>query len=284
MDTYYIDGKFIDDEAATVPVKDLIVLRGYGVFDFLITYNRRPFRLKQHVQRLENSAKQIGLGLRHSADQICAIVEETVRKNKHHEESNIRIVYSGGVSLDGVTPEGNGILVVMVTPKQETPKWWYTEGAKIITVDIERFIPLAKSTNYLTAVHALGQAKRQNAIEAIYVDRNRRIREGTTSNFFFFKDNKLVTPQKDILPGVTRSVVLELAKGHFEIELRDIDFSELVSMQEVFIASSNKEVVPVAKVGEMTVGDGRPGANTQKIMQLFGDYTKAFGQGSISNG
>ena len=108
--------------------KILSFSRGYGVFDFLITYNRRPFRLKQHVQRLENSAKQIGLGLRHSVAQICAIVEETVRKNTHHAESNIRIVYSGGVSLDGVTPEGNGILAVMVTPKQATPKWWYTEG------------------------------------------------------------------------------------------------------------------------------------------------------------
>jgi branched-chain amino acid aminotransferase len=281
MDTYYVDGEFVSDQAATVSVKDIIVLRGYGVFDFMITYNHRPFRLRQHVQRLESSARQIGLALRHSTDEICAIVEETVQKNSHHEESNIRIVCTGGVSSDGVTPEGNGILMVMVTPKLELPRWWYTKGAKIITVDIERFMPMVKSTNYLTAVYALGRAKKENAIEAIYVDRSHRILEGTTSSFFFFKGDKLITPESDILPGVTRSVVLELAKAQFDIEFRTIDRSELDAMDEVFISSSNKEVVPIVTVDALTVGNGRPGGNTAKVMQLFRDYTEAYGRGKM---
>jgi branched-chain amino acid aminotransferase len=269
MDTYYIDGMFVDDETAAVSVKDIIVLRGYGVFDFMITYNRRPFRLKQHVQRLQNSANEIGLKLRHSAAQICAIVEETVQKNNHHEESNVRIVYSGGVSSDGVTPEGNGILMVLVTPRHELPRWWYTEGAKIITVDMERYMPLAKSTNYLSAVYALEQARKQDAIESIYVDRDGRVLEGTTSSIFFFKNGTLITPDDNILPGVTRSVVLDLVKGEFEVELRDIKGSELDTMDEVFLTASNKEVVPVVKVNGLTIGDGRPGRKTQVVMQRF---------------
>ncbi len=279
MDTFYIDGQFIDDESAAVSVKDIVVLRGYGVFDFMITYNRRPFHLIQHVQRLENSAKEIGLALNHDVDQICSIVEETVLKNDHHEESNVRIVYSGGVSSDGVTPEGNGILMVMVTPRHALPKWWYTEGAKIITVDMERYMPLAKSTNYLSAVYALEQAKQHNAIESIYVDRHRRILEGTTSSIFFVKGDTIITPHRDILPGITRSVVLDLVKGAFEIELRDIDIEELESMDEVFITASNKEVVPIIQVNALTVGNGQPGKHTRRVMQLFGDYTEAFGQG-----
>ena len=110
MDIYYIDGEFVTEDKAVISAKDLTVLRGFGVFDFLITYNKRPFYLKEHVQRLENSADKIGLKLNHTNEEICAIVEETVRRNTHHDESNIRIVYTGGVSSDGVTPEGNGIV------------------------------------------------------------------------------------------------------------------------------------------------------------------------------
>jgi branched-chain amino acid aminotransferase len=278
-DTYYITDRFVHDDESFVSVKDIIVLRGFGVFDFLITYNRRPFHLKEHVQRLENSAAGIGLELRHTNAEICGIVEETVRRNPHHQESGIRIVYSGGVSSDGVTPEGNGILMVMVTPKLELPQGWYTQGAKIITVDMERFLPGAKSTNYLSAVYAQQQAKKQGAIEAMYVDRHGRILEGTTTNVFFFHNTRLVTPHRDILPGITRSVVLKLAGEHFEVEDRDVHLSELPHMDEVFITASNKEVVPVVMVNDLQVGNGRPGRDTQSVMRLFRDYTSAYGQG-----
>ncbi len=281
MDIYYIDGKFVTDDKAVISVKELTVLRGFGVFDFLITYNKRPFYLKEHVQRLENSAKKIGLRLNHTNSEICSIVEETIHRNTHHDESNIRIVYTGGISSDGVTPEGNGILMVMVTPKLDLPDWWYTDGAKIITLDIERFIPGAKSTNYLTAVWALQLAHQQDAIESIYVDRNNLMREGTTTNFYFFKGNRLITTQTDILPGITRSVVLELVKGHFEVELKDIAKSELNTMEEVFISASNKEIVPIIQINNTPIGNGRPGANTRKVMQLFKDYTTAYGLGKV---
>lgn len=278
MDTYYINGEFVAEDKAVVSVRDLAVLRGFGVFDFLITYNRRPFHLKAHVQRLENSASKIGLKLNHSCDEICDIVVQTLDRNTHHKESNIRIVYTGGISSDGVTPEGNGILMVMVTPKLELPGWWYAKGAKIITLDIERFIPGAKSTNYLTAVWALQQAHQQNAIESIYVDRKNRFLEGTTTNVYFFKNNTLITPDSNILPGITRSVVLDLVKDHFKVELRDVNRNELSAMEEVFISASNKEIVPVIQVNDTHIGDGTPGAGTRKVMQLFKDYTTAYGR------
>jgi branched-chain amino acid aminotransferase len=281
MDTYYIDGQFVDDEKAFICAKDIVVLRGFGVFDFLITYNKRPFYLKEHVERLENSAKYIGLELKHTNARICEVVEETVKKNTHHKESNIRIVYTGGVSSDGVTPEGEGILMVMVTTKHLLPQWWYTDGVKVVTVDMERFIPGAKSTNYLSAVFAQQQAKKQDGVEAIYIDRHNRILEGTTTNFFFFRDGKLVTPGQDLLPGITRNVILKLAQNHFEVETRDVDSSELQGMDEVFITASNKEVVPVVKVNDLQIGNGRVGKNTLKIIRLFREYTTAYGEGKI---
>ncbi len=279
MDTYYIDGKFLSDDRSLISVKDIVVLRGFGVFDFLITYNKRPFHLEEHVQRLENSAKCIGLEINHTNSEICEIVQETVNRNHHHMESGIRIVYTGGISSDGLNPEGRGILMVMVTPKLELAPRWYTDGAKIITVGVERFLPSAKSTCYLSAVHAVQQARKQKAIEAVYVDRNNRILEGTTTNFFFFKKNKLVTSHRDILPGITRSVIIELAKDFYGVETRDIDSSELYDMEEVFITASNKEVMPIVKVNDLQIGNGRVGEHTRRIMQLFRDYTNSYGQG-----
>jgi branched-chain amino acid aminotransferase len=281
MDIYYIDGQYVDEDKCVLSVKDIIVLRGFGVFDFLITYNKRPFYLKEHVQRLENSARKIGLKLKHTNDEICGIVEETVRRNTHHDESNIRIVYTGGISSDGVTPDGNGYLIVMVTPKHQMPDGWYSDGAKLVTAEIERFIPGAKSTNYLTAVWALERAKAMDAIESIYVDRNNRLLEGTTTNFFCFKENKLITPKLDILPGITRGVLVDLVKGHFDLDVREIQKDELPSMEEVFISASNKEIVPIIQVDEIVIGDGRPGRRTQKVMQLFKDHTTAYGQGKV---
>lgn len=279
MDTYYIDGKYVDEDKAMVSVKDITVLRGYGVFDFMITYNKRPFRLEQHVTRFENSAARIGLQLNHTHQEICDIVVEAIRRNPHHNESNIRILYTGGISPDSVTPQGNGILMVMVTPRHELPDWWYTDGAAIALVDMERFIPTSKSTAYLNAVYAQQQARKTGAIEAVYVDRDHRVLEGTTTNIYGIKGNALITPPDGILPGVTRGVVLELAEALLDVNLRHIDRKELAQMDEIFISASNKEIVPVIRVDDMTVGDGKPGKVTREIMKRFRELTIAFGQG-----
>jgi len=279
MDIYYIDGEFVEDDKAVVPAKDITVLRGYGVFDFLITYNKRPFQLEQHVARLENSAKEIGLTLNHSNSEICDIVIQTLEKNDHHTESNIRIVYTGGISPDGVTPQGNGILMVYVTPKYELPDWWYNDGAKIISVEMERFIPTSKSTNYLSAVFAQQKAHGQDAIEAIYKTQDNHLLEGTTTNIFCFKDNELITPPDGILPGITRGAVLELLKDQYEISLRHISADEMADMDEVFITASNKEIVPIIQLDDLVISGGKPGEKTKTLLKTWADYTRAYGLG-----
>ena len=281
MDIYYIDGEFVEDDKAVIMAKDLTVLRGYGVFDFLITYNRRPFRLEEHVARLENSARDINLTLNHSNREICEIVLQTLEKNPHHKESNIRIVCTGGISPDGVTPQGNGILMVYVTPKYELPDWWYNDGAKIISVEMERFIPTSKSTNYLSAVFAQQQAHARGAIEAIYKDKAGHLLEGTTTNLFCLKGNTLITPPDGILPGITRKTVLELLKDQYEIELRHIHGDELAEMDEIFITASNKEIVPVIQVDDLTISGGKPGQKTRTLLETWAEYTRAYGLGEV---
>lgn len=281
MDIYYNNGEYVDSASAVISVNDLIVLRGYGVFDFMRTYNRRPFYLDEHIVRLENSAKLINLELRWSSREISDAVMQTIEKNPHHKESNIRIVCTGGISPDGVIPQGNGKLIIMVTPKHDLPEWWYSDGASVITVNTERFLPGAKSTNYLGAVMAQQEAKRRNAVEAIYVDRNNNIKEGTTTNIFFFKGERMITGKRDILSGVTRGVVLKLTEKLFETELREVPLAEIEDFDEVFISASNKEIVPIVKFNDIKIGDGRPGRNTKKIMELFRKYTDDYGRGLV---
>jgi len=269
---YYINGKYIAADEACLPINDLGIVRGYGVFDFLRTYNGIPFKLREHVQRLQKSAELIDLNLPWSTLEIEAIAQETFNRNQL-PDANIRIIATGGVSTDFITPSGEPSLVVIVTAVTEYPETYYTQGVKVITVQTERFIPGAKSLNYISAIMALQQAKQAKAIEALYINQQ-HVLEGTTTNLFIFHNNKLITPKENILQGITREVVLELAKNEFEIVEQPIHYSELNSCDEAFITATNKEIMPVTQIDDLQISSGKPGENTQRLIHLFRNYTR----------
>ncbi len=278
MDINYINGKFVSAEDSTISVNDMGLLRGYGVFDFMRTYGGRPFYLDGHVKRLIRSATLVGLAVPWSEKELIDITMETLGKNSH-AESNVRIVITGGISPDSITPQGNSSLLVMVTPLHRLPESWYTKGVKVITTHTERYMPEAKTNNYIPGILALENAKKQNAIESIYVDRHGHLLEGTTTNFYAFIDNKLVTPPATgLLPGITRRVVLDLADGAFDVEIRNIKKEEIRIMDEAFLSASNKEIVPVTEIDAVTIGDGKPGKQTLQMMKLFKEFTTKYGQ------
>jgi branched-chain amino acid aminotransferase len=276
MNIFYVDGQFVEEDRATIPATDLSVLRGFGIFDFLRTYNGVPFHLGDHLQRLERSARLIGLILPQPVSDIAGIVQETLGRN-NHRESNIRIVVTGGSSPDGITPGASSRLLVMVTAVKDMPDEWYTEGAKIITCHVERFMPGAKSINYIPAILCQQEAFSRNAIEAVYVDRDGYLLEGTTSNFFVLRGDTLITPPCDrVLPGITRQVVIELAQKEFTVVERNVHKDEIRLIDEAFLASSVKEVAPVVAIDAVRVGDGRPGGRTMRLMAMFREYTAAW--------
>lgn len=272
MDIYYIDGKFAPAQEAALPVSDLAVLRGYGVFEFLRTYGGKPFRLREHLERLERSARLVGLPFPRTKDDLAGLVRETLKRNSH-EESSIRVILTGGDSPDSVTPEGKPRLIVTVTELTPSPSWWYEKGVKVVTETRELYLPEAKTLNYLPAVVAFDRARREGAIETLIIDREGRVREGGTTNCFAFIGEKLVTPAKGILAGITRQVVLELAAGRYGTEARDLKINELLRAGEVFITGTNKEIVPVVRVDEAVIGEGVPGPKTLELMGLFRKYT-----------
>jgi branched-chain amino acid aminotransferase len=276
MNIYYVDGQFVEESQATIPVGDLSVLRGFGVFDFLRTYNGVPFHLEDHLLRLQRSARLIGLQLPRSLAALAEIVRETLARNQHGE-SNIRIVVTGGLSADGITPGNAPRLLVMISPVTAMPAEWYNEGAKIITCHMERFMPGAKSINYIPAILCQAEARNRQAIEAVYVDRDGYLLEATTSNLFVRRGDTLITPPCDrVLPGITRQVVLQLARREFTVVERPLHKDEVRLLDEAFLTSSVKEVAPVVTIDSVRIGNGKPGEMTLKILDLFRAYSAAY--------
>lgn len=273
MDIYNINGEFVPADQAKLSIHDLAVLRGYGVFDFLRTYNKVPFHLGDHVTRLKKSASLLGLKIQTPLLEIEDRVLKTLAQNNHHE-SNIRIVVTGGVSDDNLMPAGNDQLLIMVSELNNLPKTYYIDGVSVITNNVDRFLPGAKTINYIPGILSLKEAKSRGAIESLYVDKGGNILEGTTSNFFaVFGDTLVTPPESRILPGITRQVILQLVKSFPQIEVRNIHKDEIRFMDEAFISASNKEIIPVVSIDCITIGNGKPGKTTQTIVDKFADYT-----------
>ncbi|MBA3530790.1 MAG: aminotransferase class IV [Ardenticatenales bacterium] len=269
---YYLGGEFVSARTASLPLNDLAILRGYGVFDFLRTYQGRPFRLRPHLERLHRSATAIGIEPPWSIEALAEITHETVRRNTF-EEATIRLVVTGGVAEDSITPSGAPTLAVMVGAVSPLPAATYEQGVKVITVPFSRTMPEIKSLNYIPGIMALRQARAAQAIEALYMASAGTILEGTTTNFFIVRDNVLITPCDNILKGITRGVVLEVTMGQMEVMERPITLADLSECQEAFITSTTKEILPVVQVDGVRIGNGVPGATTRTLHELFQEAT-----------
>jgi branched-chain amino acid aminotransferase len=267
----YINGDYVSD--AKISVFDLGLQRGFGAFDFLRTYHGKLFHVQDHLDRLFFSLKQLGLSSPLNKDEFLSIILSLIEKNAL-QEANVKIFITGGISKDGLLPSGKESVIITTAPLLQYPSSYYEEGIHMISFSIDRFLPCCKSLNYTPAICALQTAKKNGAFEALYVSSKNEVLEGTTCNFFGIKDNTLITPKKDILQGITRKVILHLCKDLLPIEERTIDFRELKDLDEAFISASNKEIMPVTKLDDFSIGSGRTGETTKEIMALFRAYTE----------
>ena len=276
MSVFYIDGEYLDAAGAVIPATDLAILRGYGIFDFLRTYGGIPFQLGAHLRRLQRSAALIDLNLPWDIEELGEIVLETLGRNDF-EESGIRILVTGGDSENGFMPRGDSRLLVMVTPLANLPAAAYEQGAEVVTVELHRHLPEAKTINYIPGITAHIKALKRNAdaIDAIYRDAGMVI-EGTRSNIFIFKGGRWITPADYLLLGVTRAEVIKLLESEGILEKRAITLDEYYGADEVILTSSTKEIVPIVKVDDETIGSGRPGDNTRKLMRRWREMTEAY--------
>ncbi len=271
MDTnawWYINGQWVHPDEATISINDMAILRGYSVFESLRTYNHRPFHLDEHLQRLYRSAILIEMEIPWSSKQIASVVREVIARNTY-QHAAIRLLVTGGESEDGILPSGKPLLAVLITPLGERDMERFAKGCKLITTKLQRISPEAKTANYIAAVRALKEAVRRDAADALFVNERDHVLEATRSNFFIFRGDTLITPRRGILIGVTRNVVLELARNLFAVEERPILLEELALADEAFITSSSKEITPVVQIDDLVIGDGKPGPRTYELEHRF---------------
>lgn len=271
---YYLNGKFVRPGEASLALNDLGVVRGYGIFDAWRTYGKVPFRQQDHLDRLFSSAKQIDLTMPWSRDELDAIAHETLARNGNPENVTLRMIVTGGESSNFIMPEDKPSLAVIVAAVKPYPAEMFENGAKLIVVDMDRFMPTVKSLNYMTAVMSQKKMKAVGAVEALYRNADGYISECAVSNFLIFKGDKLITPESGVLPGITRNVAMELAEDRFEVVMRPIHFDEIATADEAFITSTTKEVMPIVQVGDVTVGNGKVGERTKYMMDVFKTYAE----------
>ncbi len=265
---WYVDGRWVHPQEASLSINDIAILRGYSAFEALRTYDRRPFHLEEHLKRLYHSAEIIELGIPWPPEFISNVINEIIARNSY-KHAAIRLLVTGGESEDGLMPTGQPTLVVMITPLDERDMERFAQGIKLITSRLQRESPEAKTTSYTAAVRALKEAARRDAADALYVNKAGHVLEATRSNFFIFRGDTLVTPREGILHGITRGVVLELARGRFPIEERPIQLQELALADEAFISSSSREITPVVQIDDLVIGKGKPGPLTYELEQRF---------------
>ncbi len=282
----YINGKLVDEADAKVSVFDHGFLYGDGVFEGIRLYEGCVFKLEEHLERLENSAKAIMLELPWTRKEISEAVCGTCRANGLRD-GYIRLVASRGAGTLGLNPKvcKEPQLIVIADKIQLYPEEYYTEGLKIITVPTRRINPAAlppmiKSMNYLNNILAKIEALNAGYMEAIMLDDRGCVAECTGDNVFTVHKRAVRTPpiHAGALKGITRGVVFDIAeKENVPVAETNLTRYDVWTADECFLTGTAAEVIPVTEVDGRKIGSGRPGEITRHFIELFRQRVAAEG-------
>lgn len=272
----YLNGHIMPESEAKVGILDIGLLRGFGIYEALTTINGKVFMCEDHLARFRKSAEFLNIKVPVSDDEIKRVMDELIAKNGF-ARTNIKFILTGGEAIGGIDyNRDTPTFYIFVEEWKPIDEKNYTHGASVLLHEHLREYPQYKTINYITAVPLQKKMKDAGALETLYTWR-RQILECATSNFFIVADNRLLTPKDDILYGITRKVTIDLAREYgIEVEECNVSLEEVYGADECFITSSFKDVVPVVKVGDKGIGDGKVGEMTKRIMSLFDEFTKNY--------
>ena len=284
MTVIYIDGQWYDRNNAKISVFDHGLLYGDGVFEGMRVYGGKTFKLKQHVDRLYDSAKAILLEVPISKEEMIAVTEEGVRRSGL-KEAYLRHVVTRGVGDLGLDPRKcpKASIFIIFDTIALWPAERYESGLSVMTAGTpipqrESLSPRVKSLNYLCHILAKVEGTNANADEVIMLDSAGHVAEASGMNLFVVKDDLLYTPAvwSGILKGVTRDVVIEIATeaGHKVVETI-VNRYDLYTADEAFFTGTAAEIAPIRSVDGRTVGSGKAGPVTRDLMARFRQYTRA---------
>jgi D-alanine transaminase len=274
----YLNGVFLPLAEARVPVLDRGFIFGDAVYEVIPVYARAPFRLEQHLARLEQSLAGLGIANPHTREAWRAILVELVARQPFDDQALYLQVTRGVAPRDPLFPAGvQPTVFAMANPLRAPAREHVEQGVAAITAGDDRWLHCDLKTTALVANVLLRQrAAQAGAIEAILF-RDGRLTEGSTSSVFVVRDGRLMTPPPSplVLPGISAGVVAELARAAGEPVLqREIERAEVFAADELWIASSSKEVLAVVSLDGQPVGDGRPGPAFRRMHALYQDYKR----------
>jgi branched-chain amino acid aminotransferase len=278
--TVNVNGRITGERDAVISVFDHGFIYGEGIYETMRTYHRRPFLYERHARRLRQSARMIALDVPFTDEGLAEQIRDTMAEaDLGGAEAYIRVLVTRGIgelTYDlKATPRPT--VVIIVKPQIDPPREVYANGVHVVIVDVVRnhpqsVNPMIKSNNLMNSALAMQEALRRGGFEGIMRNYLGELTECTTANLFIVKDGVAMTPPlaAGLLPGITREYMFDIGKeagiGVREAVLRDAD---LFAADEAFLTSTTREAVPIVAVGERTIGTGRPGPVTIKLLEEF---------------
>lgn len=274
----YLDGKYLEQADAKISVFDHGLLYGDGIFEGIRLYGGNVYRLEEHLERFELSARAILLTLPLSRKEIAEVVCECCRRNKL-TDGYIRLVATRGIGDLGLAPWlcPKPSLFCIADKISLYPQEFYDNGLAIVTVPTRRIAPDAlpptvKSLNYLNNILAKIEARQAGALEAIMLNAQGYVAECTADNVFIVQKGELLTPaaSRGALKGITRQTIFDVAK-EIGVPIREVDLTryDVWCADEGFLTGTGAEVIPMVKLDGRPLGDGKPGPITKKVLAAF---------------
>jgi D-alanine transaminase len=272
----YLNGKFMPIHEAFVPVLDRGFIFGDGVYEVIPAYSRKPFRLNEHLNRLQHSLDGIRLKNPHSNEEWRHLLEQLIDYNDSDDQYIYLHITRGVAKRDHAFPINvTPTVFIMSNPLLPPPAALLDSGVSAITAIDNRWIRCdVKAISLLPNVLLRQLAIDAHAVETILI-RDGFLTEGAASNIFVVKNNVLLAPPKSnlMLPGITYDVILELADTHqIPHEVRQISETETRNADEILLTSSTKEVLPITTLDEKLVGNGKPGTTFSRLHTLYQDF------------
>ena len=278
----YLNGEWKPIEKGMIPVLDRGFIFGDGVYEVIPCYSGHPFRLREHLDRLQSSLAGVRIDNPYSLERWDELIREVVVKNPMHDQYVYLQVTRGVAPRDHAFPKGVKPTVFMMSNPLTTPPPEQRErGGAAITVADNRWLRCdIKSVSLLANCLLRQAAADQGAVESVLL-RDGRLTEGSASNIFVVKDGVIITPPKTnfILPGITYDVVIELARANrLPLDIRQVSEAEVREADELWLTSSTKEVLPISTLDGRPVGHGenagKPGPVAARMYQLYQDYKR----------
>lgn len=284
MTTVHLNGRFLPLEEACIPVMDRGFLFGDGVYEVIPVYSRRPFRLKEHLHRLQDSLDGIRLANPHSHEEWTALIRRIVDGAEFEDQGVYLQVTRGPAPVrDHAFPKEVRPTVFLMPMELKTPpSAWVEQGVAAITAADNRWLRCDLKATSLLANVLLRQLSVDAACAETLLIRDGFVSEGSASNLFLVRDGVLLSPPRShlMLPGVTCDVARELALAHdIPLETRPLSEAELRGADEIWITSSTKEILAVTTLDGQPLGEGRPGTLFRRMYGLYQEYKRTVMRG-----